>query len=78
VLLGGDGEGTMELSVTQALTEVDVRTYQRWLGLPGRSTLVNVEIRVRGCVFEAPGRYAVTLRFDGQELTNRPFDVFRE
>jgi hypothetical protein len=75
-LYGGVGEGTMELVVTRLETEQDIYRYRRWFAFPRGVQLINLEIKVRKCRFPAPGRYAVSLRFDGQELTYRYLSVF--
>jgi hypothetical protein len=77
VLYGGKGEGTMKLRVTRLETEEDIYSHERWWTLPGHGLNVHVEIKVRKCAFPGPGRYALSLRFDGQELTSRYLEVFR-
>jgi hypothetical protein len=72
----GVGEGTMELVITRQETEREIYRYQRWQRLPGRGLPANVEIKVTKCVFPAPGRYALTLLLDGQEITTRFLDIF--
>jgi hypothetical protein len=75
VLYGGSGEGTMELVITRLETEEDIYVHQRWSGFSGQGLSVHLEIPVRGCIFPRPGRYALTLRFDEQQLSQRYFDV---
>jgi hypothetical protein len=75
-LYGGTGEGTMELVVTRLETEEDIYRYRRWFAFPRGVRLINLEIKTRKCVFPAPGRYALSLRFDGQELTHRYLSVY--
>lgn len=75
-LFDGFGEGTMELVVTRAKTNEDIYIYQRWLSFPQRLGLVNLEIKVRRCLFPAPGRYGVSLRFDQKEAAVRSLNIF--
>jgi hypothetical protein len=75
LLYGGQGEGTIELVVTQLETERDIYTYKRWIAFPGQGLSVHLQVSVRQCAFPAPGRYAVTLRFDKNELTSRYLDI---
>jgi hypothetical protein len=74
-LFGGVGEGTMELTIQRLENEEDLYSHRRWLALPGRQLIVNLEIRVRDCVFPTPGRYSLTLRFDEQFVTDRLLDI---
>ena|SRR5438874_2585841 len=75
-LWGGSGEGTMEFVITHLPTERDIYRHRRWRALPGAGQVMNLEIKVRRCIYPAPGRYAASLRFDNRELTLRYFDVF--
>jgi hypothetical protein len=77
-LYGGAGEGTMRLRVTRLETEEDISSYEQWRGLPGQGITFHEEIKVRQCNFPAPGRYALSLTFDGEELAFRYLDVFRK
>jgi hypothetical protein len=74
-LHGGGAEGTIEVEVSRLETEERVNRYQRWYAFPGPSHLLHLEITLRRCCFPAPGRYGLHLRFDGQELASRVFDV---
>ena len=74
-LHGGEGEGRMELIVTQMATELDLFRRRWWYALPGRRRTVHLEVPIRRCVFPAPGRYGVTLRFENEDLNRRSFDV---
>jgi hypothetical protein len=76
VLYDGVGEGLAELLVTRLETEADIVRYRRWLALPGRSRYVNLEVRLRGFSFPAPGRYALRLLFDQEEVSRRFLDVY--
>jgi hypothetical protein len=76
-LFGGVGEGTIELMITRLETERDIHRYQRWHAFPDRNLTANLEIKLVKCVFPAPGRYALSLRFDGRELTRRYLDIER-
>jgi hypothetical protein len=74
-LTGGEGQGKIELTIMRLDTEETVYRHQHWTGFADPGMVVALEIIVRRCVFPAAGRYAVTLRFDNQELANRPLDV---
>lgn len=75
-LYGGSGEGRMKLRVTRLETEDDVYSYERWWAAPGQGFSVHVEIGVTRCAFPAPGRYALSLSFDDEELISRYLDIF--
>jgi hypothetical protein len=74
---GGMGEGTIELRVTRLETEQEILRYRKWYAFSDPDLTANLEIKLRKCVFPAPGRYGLSLRFDGDELTYRHLDVFR-
>jgi hypothetical protein len=76
-LYDGEGEGTMELMISRFENEKDIYSYKRWIALPGRGVVVNLEVPIRKCHFPAPGRYLLSLRFNGKEITRRLLDVFR-
>ncbi len=69
-------EGKMELTVTHLESEEVVYTQQKWFASSDRRLVFHTEMRVRRCIFPAPGRHAVTLQLDGQELTRRYLDVW--
>jgi hypothetical protein len=75
LLYGGQGEGTMELVVTRLDTERDIYSHKRWFAFPEQGLPIHLQVSVRQCVFPAPGRYGVTLRFDKNELTSRYLDI---
>jgi hypothetical protein len=77
-LYDGVGEGTIDLVVTQLETELDIYAYEKWYVFPGRGRLCHVGIPVTQCGFAAPGRYAMTLRFEGSEITQRLIDIFKD
>jgi hypothetical protein len=76
-LTGGRGEGTMELTVVQTETEVEVFRWSQWTAFADPDVVHAHQVRVRRCVFPTPGRYTFTLRFDGREIDNRVIDVFQ-
>jgi hypothetical protein len=78
LLYDGAGEGTIELVVNRPETEADIYFYKRWIAFPGMGLPVHLEIPVRKCVFPAPGRYSLILRFDKSELTRRHLDIYAE
>ena len=74
-LQGGRGEGTIELVIQRMATEQRVYRFRRWYTLPDPQLVSSLELPIRRCVFPAPGRYGVSLRFEGSELTSRTLDV---
>jgi hypothetical protein len=70
-LHGGEGEGTMQVRVTEMETERDVYRYQRWGAFTRGHPPIHLEVRIRNCVFPGPGRYVVSLRFDEYDLASR-------
>jgi hypothetical protein len=76
-LHGGRGEGTMKLTVIRLETEKEIYAYRRWWAPPGQGLSVHVELRITKCIFQAPGRYLVSLFFDDEELDYRYLDIFR-
>ena len=75
-LHGGVGEGTIKLLIARLDTERAIHLYERRVTLPGPGRYFNLVISITQCVFPWPGRYGLTLYFDGQEVTNRYLDVF--
>jgi hypothetical protein len=75
LLVGGEGEGVMEFAVLSAATEQMVYRYRRWYAIPAPDLPVHLLQRIQRCVFPLPGRYLVSLRFEGEILTQRPLDV---
>jgi hypothetical protein len=76
-LYDGVGEGTIELRIMEWATERDVHVYTRWTTLPGRGLLGQMDLHMTKCVFPRPGRYRLTLQFDGQVLSQCFLDVFQ-
>jgi hypothetical protein len=76
-LHGGEGEGTMQLTIAKADTEVEVHNSTKWRGFADPDLITMYEGIVKDCVFPAPGRYIVTLRFDGDILTQRVLDILQ-
>jgi hypothetical protein len=74
LLVGGEGDGLLEFVVLSATTEQMIYRYRRWYTIPGPDLPVHL-LRIKRCVFPLPGRYLVSLRFDGEILTQRPLDV---
>ena len=68
-------EGTMELAVMRLETERTIYRQTRWFASSDRQLVIQYETRVQKCIFPAPGRYAVMLRLDGDELTRRYLDI---
>jgi len=77
-LHGGDGQGTITLTVSRAITEAKIRQSQWWRGFSDPDLITMFEGTVEKCVFPTAGRYLVTLRFDGEIVTQRILDVFQE
>ncbi len=78
LLVGGEGDGLMEFVVLNATTEQLVYRYRRWYTVPDPDLPVHVLQRIQRCVFPLPGRYLVSVRFDGEILTQRPLDVHQD
>lgn len=76
-LADGSEEGTLQLRVLQLPSEQLIYRYRRWLAFPSEPRILNLEIRVRKCIFPAPGRYTVGLRFEDGILSQRWIDVRR-
>jgi hypothetical protein len=74
-LYDAEGEGTMDLDVMRLETEQVIYRRPRWFASSDRGLTFPVEWRVRKCCFPAPGRYMLTLRLDGTELSRRFLDV---
>jgi hypothetical protein len=78
-LTDGVGEGVGKLAITRLDTNDTIYTHQRWFAFPSdRLVPVNMEIRVRACVFPVPGRYAVSLHFDDEVASERTLLVEEE
>ncbi len=76
-LSGGVGEGIMKLVVTRLETDEQIHSYERWLAFPeDRLFAVSLFIPITHCVFEAPGRYALTLFLDHQFVTERSIPIY--
>jgi hypothetical protein len=72
-------EGTMELLVTdlQSQAQRDIFRREWWFRAPGR-LVQHVSVPVTIKTYKAPGRYLISLRFDGKILANRFLDVFQK
>ena len=75
LLVGGEGDGLMEFVVLNATTEQLVYRYRRWYTVPAPDLLVHFLQKIQRCVFPLPGRYLVSLRFEGEILMQRHLDV---
>ena len=78
LLVGGEGEGLMEFAVLDAATEQMIYRYQHWYTVPSPDLPVHFLQRIQRCVFPLPGRYLVSLRFEGEILMQRHLDVLQE
>src|SRR5690348_9410424 len=76
MLYDGEGEGVIEVRILQVITEAEVYRYRRWTAFAQRGIQVPFEAQVKSCVFPAPGRYTVELRFDGELVDTRILEVF--
>jgi hypothetical protein len=76
-LYDGVGEGTMGLTFMHLETERDFYQFQRWVPFPGRHYWMNLEIRLKKCLFPEPGRYEFELKFDSQKIGGRYLDVYK-
>jgi hypothetical protein len=77
-LHGGEGQGTMHLTVAKADTEETIYQTKKWRGFSDPDLTMTYEEIVRSCIFPRMGRYIVTLRFDGEIVTQRVLDVLKE
>jgi hypothetical protein len=75
VLTGGQGEGTVDLVITQLETDEETYSLQRQLRFPGRLGEVQVVFHLRDCSFPAPGTYDATLFVDGDPVARRKFSI---
>jgi len=75
LLVGGEGDGVMDFAVLNAATEQLIYRYRQWYTVPAPDFPVHYLQRTQRCVFPAPGRYLVSLRFEGEILTQRHLDV---
>jgi hypothetical protein len=78
LLVGGEGDGLMEFVVLSAATEQMVYRYRRWYTVPAPHLPVHFLERIQRCTFPLPGRHLVSLRFDGEILTQRHLDVHQD
>jgi hypothetical protein len=77
LLYGGEGEGRMNLDIKRADTEASCYSNELWRGFaPG--VISTAEIKVRKCRFPSPGRYIVTLFFEGEIVAQSVLDVMQE
>jgi hypothetical protein len=77
-LHGGDGQGTMHLTLAKAHTEEVIYETQKWRGFADPDLITTYEEIIRHCVFPAAGRYTITLRVDGEIVTQRILDILQE
>jgi len=77
-LHGGEGEGTMQLMVAKADTEAEIHKSEKWRGFADPDLTTMYEGIIPNCVFPSAGRYIVTLRFDGEIVSQRVLDIFQE
>ena len=70
-LVGGQGEGTVELVVTRLQTDQELYRVHRRVAFPDRFTEVGALFRLRNCVFPAAGAYFFTLLVDGEWMAQR-------
>jgi hypothetical protein len=72
-------EGSMELIVTDLQAEAGRDIYRRewWYRAPG-GLVYHLSVPVTIKAYKTPGRYLISLRFDGKIMTNRFLDVFRK
>ena len=77
LLMDGEGDGLMEFVVLSATTEQLVYRYRHWYTVPAPDLSIHLLQRVQRCVFPLPGRYLVSLRFEGEILTQRHLDVYQ-
>jgi hypothetical protein len=76
-LYGKSSEGTIELLLSRLAGEADIYSHKRWVTFPDQFITINLFLPVR-CVFPAAGSYSMSLRFDGEVLTQRNLEIFRD
>ena len=74
-LVGGHGEGELELAVTRLETDREVFALHRRLSFQDRLMEVKVVFRLVNCEFPEPGAYLMTLLMDGEWVAQRRFQV---
>jgi hypothetical protein len=77
-LHGGEGQGTMRLTVARAATEETVYQVEKWRGFADPDLMTTYEEILTSCVFPGAGRYIITLRFDGAIVAQRVLDILQE
>ena len=70
-LVGGQGEGTLELVVTRLQTDQELFSVPRRVVFRDRFTEFRVLFRVKNCGFPAAGEYLFTLLVDGEWMAQR-------
>jgi hypothetical protein len=72
-------EGRMELLVTDLKSQAQRDIFRRewWYRAPG-ALVYHVSVPVTIKTYMAPGRYLISLSFDGKILANRFLDVFQK
>jgi hypothetical protein len=78
VLTGGQGDGVVELAITQLETDEEIYSLRRSLHFPDRLVEVQVVFRIRDCSFPAPGYYEAVLLVDGDWVARRKFSVVQQ
>jgi hypothetical protein len=76
VLTDGLGSATIEVLVTHMDTNEVVNSYRAIIQFPDKITEVRYHLRLRQCVFPAPGSYQFTLTLDGEWLASRRLQVY--
>jgi hypothetical protein len=76
-LFDGRGNGLLQLEVSQMERERAAYRWSKPFASPGRGMSHILEIKVRGCVFPAPGRYSLSVRIDDKETGVFYLDVLR-
>ena len=75
MLVGGEDDGILEFVVLSAATEQMVYRYRRWYAVPAPDLPVHFLQKIQRCLFPLPGRYLMSLRFEGEILTQRHVDI---
>lgn len=76
-LIDGEGDGTVELTVTEVSSDEEIHTLRRPVHFPDRLTEVQVRFRLHECVFPAPGAYVFTLSVDNEWVAHRRLRVYQ-
>jgi hypothetical protein len=70
-LIGGSGEGTVELVISELETDEEMYAVQDRLEFLDRLTEARVLFQLENCSFPRPGEYLFTMLLDGEWMAQR-------